>query len=38
MHSGAQWEIQKVAEGCLLIAEELWPSAVEAYRSSKCQT
>ena len=37
MHPGAQWEIQKVAEGCLLIAEELWPIAVEAYRSTKCQ-
>ena len=36
MHSGAQWEIRKVAEGCLLIAKELWPTAVEAYRSNKC--
>ena len=36
IHSGAQWEIKKVAEGCLLIARELWPTAVEAYRSNKC--
>lgn len=38
MHVGAQWEIQKLAEGCLLIAEELWPSVVGAYKSSKRQT
>ena len=35
MHEGAQWEIQKVAEACLLIAEELWPVAVESYRRNK---
>ena len=34
-HEGAQWEIQKVAEACLDIAEELWPVAVGAYRNSK---
>lgn len=34
-HVGAQWEIQKVAEACLEIAEELWPVAVESYRSKK---
>ena len=34
-HEGAQWEIQKVAEACLDIAEGLWPVAVGAYRSSK---
>ena len=31
-HEGAQWEIQKVAEACLEIAEGLWPVAVGAYR------
>ena len=34
-HEGAQWEIQKVAEACLDIAEELWPIAVGAYRRAK---
>ena len=34
-HEGAQWEIQKVAEACLEIAEDLWPVAVKSYRSSK---
>ena len=34
-HEGAQWEIQKVAEACLDIAEELWPVAVGAYRRAK---
>ncbi len=34
-HDGAQWEIQKVAEACLVIAEELWPVAVESYRRNK---
>ena len=27
-HEGAQWEIQRVAEACLTIAEELWPVAM----------
>ena len=31
-HEGAQWEIQKVAEACLLIATDLWPETVGAYR------
>ena len=31
-HEGAQWEIQKMAEACLSIAEDLWPVAVKAYR------
>tara|TARA_B100000902_G_scaffold387916_2_gene432724 strand:+ start:577 stop:804 length:228 start_codon:yes stop_codon:yes gene_type:complete len=31
-HEGAQWEIQKMAEACLSIAEDLWPIAVKAYR------
>ena len=34
-HEGAQWEIQKVAEACLDIAEGLWPVAVGAYRRGK---
>tara|TARA_Y100000385_G_C13066478_1_gene626933 strand:- start:1019 stop:1735 length:717 start_codon:yes stop_codon:yes gene_type:complete len=34
-HDGAQWEIQKVAEACLEIAEGLWPVAVGAYRKAK---
>ena len=33
-HSGAQWEIQKVAEACLEIATVLWPTAVGAYREN----
>jgi len=35
IHEGAQWEIQKVAEACLKIAEGLWPVAVGAYRRAK---
>ena len=31
-HEGAQWEIQKVAEACLDIAEELFPETIKAYR------
>ena len=34
-HEGAQWEIQRVAEACLDIAEDLWPVAVGAYRRTK---
>ena len=34
-HEGAQWEIQKMAEACLEIAEGLWPAAVGAYRRAK---
>ncbi len=34
-HEGAQWEIQKVAEACLAIAEGLWPAAAGAYRRAK---
>ena len=34
-HEGAQWEIQKVAEACLDIADDLWPIAVKAYRRGK---
>tara|TARA_Y100001973_G_C5192424_1_gene331850 strand:- start:1559 stop:1741 length:183 start_codon:yes stop_codon:yes gene_type:complete len=35
MHEGAQWEIQRVAEACLEIAEELFPVAVGSYRRAK---
>jgi len=35
-HEGAQWEIQKVAEGCLDIATDLWPDAVGAFRKHRC--
>ena len=31
-HAGAQWEIQKVANACLKIAEEYFPHSVEAYK------
>ena len=31
-HMGAQWEIQKVAEACLEIATDLWPTTVNSYR------
>ena len=34
-HEGAQWEIQKVAEACLDIANDLWPTAVTAYREQR---
>ena len=34
-HEGAQWEIQKVAEACLEIVEELWPVAVGAYKKKE---
>lgn len=35
IHKGAQWEIQKVAEACLVIAETLWPITVKAYMDNK---
>ncbi len=34
-HEGAQWEIQRVGEACLEIAEGLFPVAVGAYRRVK---
>jgi len=34
-HDGAQWEIQKVAEACLQIAESLWPITISSYRNAK---
>ena len=33
-HDGAQWEIRRVAEACLEIAQSLWPEAVGAYRQN----
>ena len=32
IHEGAQWEIQKVAEGILEIVTELWPVAANSYK------
>ena len=34
-HNGAQWEIQKVAEACLEVAETLWPVSVSSYQKIK---
>ena len=34
-HSGAQWEIQRVAIGCLEIVESLWPITIKSYRDIK---
>jgi len=34
-HSGAQWEIQKVALSCLEIVESLWPITIKSYRDVK---
>ena len=31
LHEGAQWEIQKLAEGMLNIIKEIWPVTVESY-------
>lgn len=33
IHEGAQWEIQRVAEACQEIAEQLWPVAVSSFKS-----
>ena len=33
-HEGAQWEIQRVAEGVLEMITELWPVAVNAYKEN----
>ena len=30
-HDGAQWEIQKVAQACLTMAEDLFPETIKAY-------
>tara|TARA_Y100001937_G_scaffold125872_1_gene193693 strand:+ start:8548 stop:9261 length:714 start_codon:yes stop_codon:yes gene_type:complete len=35
-HEGAQQEIQNVAKACLMIASDLWPEAVGAYRNLRC--
>ena len=37
-HDGAQWEIQKVAEACLDIAETLWPITINCYRETRGKT
>ena len=34
-HHGAQWEIQKVAQACLDIANQLFPEVITAYTESK---
>ena len=34
-HMGAQWEIQKVAEACLEIAQDLYPQTVSAYQKTR---
>ena len=31
-HEGAQWEIQKLAEGMLDIVTDLWPIAIKTFR------
>lgn len=31
-HEGAQWEIQKMADACLDIAQDIWPYSIGAYR------
>jgi len=36
-HVGAQWEIQKVAEATLAIAEDLWPITVKSYQEIRNQ-
>lgn len=37
MHEGAQWEIQKVAEACLDIAQDIWPYSIKAYREIRSE-
>jgi thymidylate synthase (FAD) len=34
-HEGAQWEIQKLAEGMLSIIESLWPETIKCYTNIK---
>lgn len=34
-HDGAQWEIQKVAEACLNIAKDLFPTTMQSYMNTK---
>lgn len=36
-HDGAQWEIQKVAEACLTLAETLYPETIKAYKELKSE-
>ncbi len=35
IHEGAQYEIQKLAQACLEIAEQIWPITVGAYRDHR---
>lgn len=35
LHEHSQWEIQRVAQSCLEIAQDLWPEAVKHYRDIK---
>ncbi len=35
LHSGAQWEIQQVAQACLEILQELFPETIKAYMKIK---
>ena len=34
-HDGAQWEIQKLAEGMLELCKDLWPVTIDAYFKNK---
>ena len=34
-HSGAQWEIQQIANACLFIVDDLWPMVIGAYKDLK---
>ena len=36
-HTGAQWEIQQVAEACLEIVEDLFPHSVHSFIKSKME-
>jgi thymidylate synthase (FAD) len=36
-HSGAQWEIQQVAEACLKIVKGKFPNSVESFRKHKME-
>lgn len=36
-HEGAQWEIQRVAEACLDIAEDIWPFSISAYKEIRSE-
>lgn len=36
-HEGAQWEIQRVAEACLDIAEDIWPFSISSYKEIRSE-